>query len=253
MLTCPSEEKLSALVDRELPLPEQRTLAGHVAECEGCAAEAGRLLAVKLRVSTEPQPEASLTPDFWGRLGQAQDLLDAVRRRVTAPRRPLRRRRWAVATAGAALLVVALVWATRGGAPLPVVDPGALLLAHQERAARPAGAPGGSWPAAYASDTWPASDLPGWPSLGLPPTAPRASFPGLAPLPISVFVLPARGFSPAGLQSVSVGPHRYLMATAGPSSLVAWRHGNHWHVLVAELPPWDLLNLAESQGQRLGD
>jgi len=220
MNNCPTnQDHLSAFVDSELSDPRRRQAAGHVLECDDCAAQVGRLLAVKAYISAEPEESAALGPRFWRRLAQALDVIDAVGERM-APR-PQRRalvpRLAALAAAGAAVVVLALALRVVALAP-PRVAPPAPATANST----------GSWML----------------EAGLPQELYRVS-----PRPVSLFSVPPGVLDLKLLQPVRSGDQNYYVGVFGFTSLLAWEEQGGWRVLTGEVPPEQLLELAASRSR----
>ncbi len=243
------EENLSVFIDGELPTGPQRALARHLLECPDCAAQAGRLLAVKYYLganATEPEP---LEPGFWGRLEQALDVVDAVAARAArqpAPTRPLRRRVGALA--GAGLVLVLAAWVLRLTTVPPPVQPEALARAHNGLVLQVAQGP--IIPAAWTPGqvqrtgrTWlPQARL----DQALGTTGVQHQLYSVSSLPLSAFTLPASSLPRKRMMPVRVDRQEFYVTAERETNLVAWRRGEEWEVLAAAAPPTQLLALARA-------
>jgi hypothetical protein len=253
-MECPREEEvLSAFVDDEAPAERQRLLARHVMGCEKCAAETGRLLAVRRYLCVQPAP-ASLSPDFWGRLGHALRLNDQV---AHAAPRPQRRWQPRLALAGAAamlLIVVALGVSSHAPAPTMVAE-APDIMAPSLSASWPSSTPYLSspmpslQPAAFS--TGPVMNDGLWtPPAEFAPPVRRAARPE-ASVGVTHAVLPEQ---PLGGEPVErgIGGREYYAAQRGSMTLVSWRQADGWHLLTAEAPLSSLILYAELQGASAG-
>jgi hypothetical protein len=252
MNDCPREpENLSAFVDGELPPARQRQTARHLMGCDDCAAQAGRLLAVKSYLGAGEGQTVALTQAFWRRFDQALDLVDAMGDRM-APRpqrQKLRPRLAALALAG--VLVIAVAWGLRLRTLAPQVTPQVLVAAHRSLAGQVTSGP-------FHSVGWRQPPLPS--STG--DWALEASLARTAKLEgvtqdlydigasrLSAFAVPTEGLDLRQMESLQVGPRRYYLTSYGVTSLVAWQEQGKWQVLAADMPPRRLLLLAQMHGQ----
>lgn len=240
------EENLSVFVDGELPTGQQRLLARHLLDCAECAAQAGRLLAVKYYLGAKSEEPEKLEAGFWGRLEQALDLVDAVAER--AAQQPTlatpRRRAWALAGAGVFLILAA--WVLRLATLPPPVQPEALAQAHEGLVLQVAQGPiiPASWTPGQAQRTgrtWlPQARL----DQALGATGVSHRLYSVSSLPLSAFTLPSSSLPRRRLIPVQVGMEQYYVSAGGTTNLVAWREGDEWRVLAADTSTTQLLALA---------
>ncbi len=244
------EENLSVFVDGELPTRRQRALARHLLDCSECAAHAGRLLAVKYYLGANSEEPETLESGFWGRLGEALDLVDAVGERTArrpAPSVP-RRRAWALAGAGVFLILAA--WVLRLATLPPPVQPEALARAHEVLVLQVAQGPiiPTAWVPGQAQRTgrtWlPQARL----DQALGTTGVSHRLYSVSSLPLSSFTLPPGGLARDRMMPMRVDMEQFYVAAGGSTSLVAWREGDEWRVLAADTSPTQLLALARGFG-----
>jgi anti-sigma factor RsiW len=284
-MDCPREpEVLSSFVDGETPASQQRAVARHVLDCEKCAAETGRLLAVRSYLDVEPEEQASLSQEFFARLHQALSLSDmlTVAHHARPQRAPLvvsPRVAWATSAALALLLLaVALSWHP---AP-PGLLPASLAQAHESTvgpnpqaawlkelaSARPASNNNMSLAAVPASFGSGASLEPA--TLGSGPNISRnglwGAAPASAPAPLPPSDAPAldhQVYSGAGLivsrftladkaldvhtwQRVRRASGDYFTTQQGATTLLAQREGDgQWRLLASDASVEQLLAFAE--------
>ena len=259
-MECPREEEvLSAFVDDEAPAERQRLLARHVMGCEKCAAETGRLLAVRRYLCVQPAP-ANLSPDFWGRLSNALRLNDQV-----AHAAPRLQRRWQprMALAGAAavlLIVVGLGVSWHASAPVPaptMVAQAPDLMVPSVSASWPSSLPGferptpSLQPAAWGNTSSVMND--GLWSPAAPSLQPRgaASASADSSAVVSHFVLPQQPLAHK-LPQPGIGGRAYYAAQQGSKALLAWHESDGWHLLTAEAPLDTLILYADLHGSDAG-
>lgn len=259
-MECPREddEVLSTFVDGEAPAGERRTVARHVLNCDKCAAETGRLLAVRTYLGTDPEHTAELSHGFWERLHQALRLTDEV---ASAPAKTKPRRRpspmsvavqprvaWAV-TAVSLFLAVMVLFTARTG---PVtVAPATLAQTHQYVGGG-FDSPSSLQPVGWSTPP-PASGGGVWlPQLSWGPSpfsgkVEHESYQG-AGLTVSRFRLLEGALNTAGMKHRRVGGVDYYAGQQGPTTILARREGAYWLVLAANIPADDLLEFAEQYG-----
>jgi anti-sigma factor RsiW len=124
MTACDSmRENLTAWIDGELPLAEERQVTAHIDACETCAAEAAALRrAITWQEHAMPQALLEAPVDVGAlRLGMRRRLAAVRAREESAPQwswtwlvRP-----FALATAAAAVVLLAVVWQV--GEPEPLL------------------------------------------------------------------------------------------------------------------------------------
>jgi len=248
---CPvTSETLSAFVDGELPSDQRRKLARHIVTCPSCSRQLGTIYSLKVLASGPDQQLARVPRGFWKRAHGRLDEIDAVARKVVSisPGRPPA---WRLATlAAAGVLMIILAVAIRGALmPRPV---GWMYLARAHRTATaqllaPAAIrqrPDRSGQAIQAA----------WqPGHAQPIHTQMCSGrqvvyqrPGAL---ISYFVLPCNSLDVSRLDFTYQGRLRFYLATRDKLSLIAWRQGPGWEVLIGATDAEQLLELARLLGK----
>jgi len=260
-MECPREEEvLSAFVDHEAPASRQRALARHLVNCEKCAAQVGRLLAVRAYLGAEPEQSASLSSDFWARLSHALRLADLMGHSAPKPKqRRLGQPRLALLT-GAAALLMALVVGLTWRPPAPPLAPAELAQAHESALGQPAApvlppAVSGLQPAAWSTGPM-LGDRGMWgPQTQWGQREQRAAvghevYRG-SPLRLSRFTVPEEALDAREMRRVRVGAHEYYTAREGFTTILAQRAQGEWHLLAADAPLDVLIAFAESHPMEL--
>jgi hypothetical protein len=249
-MKCPErEEILSSFVDGELSPREQRRLAEHLMECDSCAASVGQCLAVRnVLHDREPAATTAPSPDFWHKMHQALDVMDAVAT-YQPPRRRFsltsRRAAWVGALALALLLFLGLALSP-GPAPKTPAD---LVAAHRDLVTG-LDAQMRWW---YTVEARPQLRTAAW----IPQDAATMPMPGRdAPYTIyrertvliTSFLIPDEDLDISRFSWAldDVGNFHYA-AYDGHTGLVAWGEGDHWRVLIADVNPELLADFVEKR------
>jgi len=248
---CPvTSEALSAFVDGELPSEQRRELARHIVTCPSCSRQIGTIYSLKVLAGGPDQQLARIPRGFWNRARRRLDEIDAVARKVVSigPSRAPARRLAALAAAGVFMIILAV--GIRGALlPRPM---GWMYLARAHRTATaqliaPAAIrqpPGRSGQAIQAA----------WQPGHAQPIHTQMcsgrqvvySRPGAV---VSYFILPCDSLDVSGLDFIyQRGLHFYLTASDG-LSIIAWRQGPGWRILVGATGPEQLLELAGLYGK----
>ncbi len=244
---CPvTFEALSAFVDSELPSEQRGKLASHIVTCQWCSRQIGTIYSLKVLASGPDQQPARVPRGFWKRARQSLDEIDAVARKVVSIG-PSRAPAWRLAAlAATGVLMIILAVGIRGAlVPRPV---GWMYLARAHRTITtqltPPTASGHSGQIVQA----------GW-----QPTHAQAIYmqmcsgrqvvyqrPGAL---ISYFSLPCINLDVSGLTSIYQGSLRFFLDTSNELSMVAWRQGSGWGILVGATGAEQLLELAGLYGK----
>ena len=244
---CPiTSEALSAFVDGELPSEQQCEIARHIVTCQSCSQQIGIVYSLKVLAGGPDQQPARVPRGFWKRAGRRLDEIDAVAHKVgsISPGRAPARRLAALAAVGVLLIILAV--GIRGAlVPRPV---GWIYLARAHRTittqlTRPA-ASGQSGQIVQA----------GWqPTHAQPIYMQMCSGrqvvyqrPGAI---ISYFILPCDSLNISRLTSTYQGGLRFYLTASDELSMVAWRQGSGWGVLVGATGAEQLLELAGLYGK----
>lgn len=242
-----SEDTLSAFVDGELTLRQQRQLACHVAHCARCSQQLGALYAMKSYVHSVEQVDGAVPAGLWPRLRQALDTVDRVARSLPyLPPRPISAWRLPALVAVGVVLIISALYARQLLITRPTT-PELLAVAHRSATAHL---------------------LPPDPGLGRYQTistgTPRKPWQPIrsalvrvggglghqqvylaGPVALSYFSLPDQALGPDNLIAVYQTPRTFYVGTALQLSMVAWREPEGWGVLVADMYREQLLPLAE--------
>jgi anti-sigma factor RsiW len=248
---CPvTSETLSAFVDGELPIEQRCELARHIITCQRCSRQIGTIYSLKVLVSGPDQQPVQVPRDFWKRAHRRLDEIDAVARQVVSIS-PGRAPAWRLATlAAAGLLLIILAVGIRGAI---ISHPkGWTHLAAAHRTATTQLLP----PVAIR----PPSDRSGQATQAVwQPTHTQAihtqmcsgrqviySRPGAL---ISYFVLPCNSLEVSGLTSTYQGGLRFYLTASDELSIIAWRQGPGWGILVGATSTEQLLEIAQLFGK----
>ena len=248
---CPiTSEALSAFVDGELPSEQRRELSRHIVTCPSCSRQVGTIYSLKVLAGGPDQQPARLPRGFWKRARRRLDEIDAVARKVVSigpARAPARR---LAALAGAGVLMIMLAVGIRG-ALMPRTAKW-MYLARAHRTATAQLIP----PAAVRQPP----DRSGQATqVGWQPGHAQAiqtqmcsgrqvvySRPGAV---VSYFIVPCDSLDVSGLDFTNQrGLHFYLTAS-DELSMIAWRQGPGWGILVGATDAEQLLELAGLYGK----
>jgi len=248
---CPvTFEALSAFVDGELPRETRRKLARHIITCQLCSRQIGTIYSLKVLAGGPDQQPARVPRGFWKRAGRRLNEIDAVARNVgsISPGRAPARRLAALATVGVLLIILAV--GIRGAlVPQPV---GWMRLAKAHRTALAQLIPpvavqqrpdpsGQTVPTAWQSTQAQAIHMQMCSGRQVVYSRPGAV--------VSCFILPCDSLDVSGLDFIyQRGLHFCLTASDG-LSIIAWRQGPGWGVLVGATSAEQLLELAGLYGK----
>jgi hypothetical protein len=236
------EERLSGLVDGELPEREQRQLAAHALTCPECSRELGRLVATK-RLMARSERASEPPPGFLEEMRRRLDEVDGMRQRVSFV--PARARRLVgIAAVGVILISGALMVSNYLLSPMET--PAVLVQAHERLSESPwgGGAPGG----AYSAVSVRPSEVPWRPVrralLKLDGALVTQTIYQVGRCPVSLFEGPS-SWRPLEAATALVRLRNGLeVASVGDECLVSWEANGVRLVLVARTTPEDLVQLA---------
>ena len=248
---CPvTSEALSAFVDGELPGEQRRELACHIISCQQCSRQLGTLYSLKVLAGGPDQQPARVPRGFWKRVCRRLDEIDAVARKVVSigpTRAPARR---LAALAGAGVLMIMLAVGIRGALMPRTAKWMYLARAHRTATAQliPPVA------ARQRPDRSGQATQVGW-----QPTHAQAihtqmcsgrqvvySRPGAV---VSYFILPCDSLDVSGLDFTDQGGMLFYLTASDELSMVAWRQGPGWGILVGATGAEQLLELAGLYGK----
>ncbi len=248
---CPiTSEALSAFVDGELPSEQQCEIARHIVTCQSCSQQIGTVYSLKVLAGGPDQQPARVPRGFWKRAGRRLDEIDAVAHKVgsISPGRAPARRLAALAAIGVLLIILAV--GIRGAlVPRPA---NWMYLARAHRTATAQLIP----PAAIQqppdrSDqviqaTWQPTQTQAIYTQMCSGRQVVYSRPGAV---VSYFILPCDSLDVSGLDFIyQRGLHFYLTTSDG-FSIIAWRQGPGWGILVGATGAEQLLELAGLYGK----
>jgi len=248
---CPvTSEALSAFVDGELPSEQRRELARHIITCQSCSRQIGTIYSLKVLVSGPDQQPAPVPRDFWKRARRRLDEIDAVARQVVSigPSRAPARRLATLAAAG--VLMIMLAVGIRGAFLSHPVGWVHLAAAHRTATAqlippaaiwqppdRSAQATQVAWQPTYAQ------------AIHTQMCSGRQVVYSRSGALISYFILPCNSLEVSGLTSTYQGGLRFYLAASDELSMIAWRQGPGWGILVGATSAEQLLELAQLFGK----
>jgi len=243
---CPvTSEALSAFVDGELPSEQQRKIARHIVTCPSCSRQIGTIYSLKVLAGGPDQQPARIPRGFWKRTHRRLDEIDAVARKVVSigPNRAPTGRLATLAAVGVLLIILAM--AIRGVLmPRPVgwMD---LARAHRTATAQLIASAAVRQRPDYSGQAT---------QVAWQPTHTQAIYtqmcsgrqvvysrPGAV---VSYFILPCDSLDVSGLDFINQGGMRFYLTTSDDLSMVAWRQGLGWEVLVGATGAEQLLELA---------
>ncbi len=238
----PDDERLSGLVDGELPERERRRVAAHVLACPACSRQVGRLVATRgLMVGAQHAAEPPL--DFSERLRERIDEVDGMRARVSFIPPPARR---LVAIAAVGVILISGAAMLSSYLSSSVSTSALLVQAHARMGLQPwAGvAPAGAYSAVSVHPS-PTSWRPVHRALlDLDGRLVTHTLYRVGRCPVSLFESPA-GWQPlVPGEIVASAPIGLEVSRSGDACLVSWEANGLRCVLVARTTPEDLLELA---------
>jgi len=248
---CPvTSETLSAFVDGELPSEQQYEIARHIITCQSCSRQIGIIYSLKVLAHGPDQQPAPVPKGFWKRVRRRLDEIDAVARKVvsiSSGRAPARR---LAALAAVGVLLIILAMGIRGAlVPRPV---GWMCLANAHRTAiaqliPPVAVRQRPDPSGQTVQTaWQPGDAQAIHTQMCSGRQVVYSRPGAV---VSYFILPCDSLDVSRLDFIyQRGRHFYLTAS-GEFSIIAWRQGPGWGVLVGAADAEQLLELAGLYGK----
>jgi len=248
---CPvTSEVLSAFVDGELPSEQQRKIARHIVTCPSCSRQIGTIYALKVLAGGPDQQSARIPRGFWKRAHQRLDEIDAVARKVVSigPARAPARRLATFAAAGVLMIILAV--GIRGVMMPRPVDWTYLARAHRMAPTQlipPVAVRQRPQPGAEATQVaWqpgPAQVIHAQMCSGRQVVYSR---PGAV---VSYFILPCDSLDVSGLDFINHGGQRFYLTASNELSMVAWRQGPGWGILVGATGAEQLLELAGLYGK----
>ena len=248
---CPvTSEALSAFVDGELPSEQRRELSRHIVTCPSCSRQLGTIYSLKVLAGGPDQQFTRVSRGFWNRAHQRLDEIDAVARKVVSigpSRAPARR---LASLAGAGVLMIMLAIGIRGAlVPRPV---GWMYLAKAHRAATAQLIP----PVAVRQPpdrsgqatqvAWQPGDAQAIHTQMCSGRQVVYSRPGAV---VSYFILPCDSLDVSRLDFTNQGGTRFYLTASDELSMVAWRQGPGWGILVGATGAEQLLELAGLYGK----
>jgi len=245
-----TSETLSAFVDGELPPEQRRKLARHIVTCPSCSRQIGTIYSLKALAGASDQPLSRVPRGFWKRVRRRLDEIDAVARKVVSigPKCTSTRR---LATLGAAgVLMIILAVGIRGLMMPRPVDWTYLAKAHRIATAQlipPIAVRQRPEPGAEATQV--AWRLGPAQAIYAPMCSGRQviySRPGAL---VSYFALPCDSLDVSGLDFINQGGQRFYLTASDELSVVAWRQGPGWGVLVGATGTKQLLEMAGLYGK----
>jgi len=249
---CPvTSEALSAFVDGELPSDQRCELARHIVTCQWCNRQIGTIYSLKVLAGGLDQQPARVPRGFWNRAHRRLDEIDAVARKVVSigpSRAPARR---LAALAGAGVLMIMLAVGIRG-ALMPRTAKWMYLLARAHRTATaqliPPVAP--RHPTDRSGQAIQAAWQPGHAQpIHMQMCSGRQivySRPGTV---VSYFVLPCDSLDVSGLDFRNQWGMLFYLTASDELSMIAWRQGPGWGILVGATDAEQLLELAGLYGK----
>ncbi len=248
---CPvTSEALSAFVDGELPGEQRRELARHIVTCPSCSRQLGSVYSLKVLASGPDQQLARVPKGFWKRARTRLNEVDGIARKVVSIS-PGRAPAWRLAAlAGAGVLMIVLAMGIRGAlVPRPV---GWMYLARAHRTVtaqliRPVAArqpPDHSGQATQVA--WQPSDAQAIHTQMCSGRQVVYSRPGAV---VSYFVLPCDSLDVSGLDFTDQGGMLFYLTASDELSMIAWRQGPGWRILVGASGVGQLLELAGLYGK----
>ncbi len=246
---CPiTPEKLSALVDGELPASQQRELAQHIVACDSCCQQIGQLYALKVCVGCYDEEPAKVPAGLWKRVRRRLDEIDSVAGKVVTlgPRPVPAWRLGAMVTAG--VLLVALALGFRQMATPSAMSWADLAPAHQTMTAQilPGTADLGRFGGAQNAATEVAWQQPRhsrtirtqWCDGRQAVYASRGAV-------VSYFVMPCDSLDVSTLTQVRDADQLFYLDATPQLSMVAWRKGTGWGIVLSSLYIEQLFALAK--------
>ncbi len=245
-----TSEALSAFVDGELPNEQRRKLARHIITCPSCSRQIGTIYSLKVLASGSDQQPARVPRGFWKRARQSLNEIDAVARKVVSIS-PGRAPAWRLAALAAAGVLAIILAVSIRGALMPR-STGWMYLARAHRTAtaqlippvavrQPAGRSGQATPVA-----WQPSDAQ---AIHTQMCSGRQVVYSRLGAFVSYFVLPCDSLGVSGLDFINQGGQRFYLTASDELSMVAWRQGPGWGVLVGATSTEQLLEMAGLYGK----
>ena len=248
---CPvTSEALSAFVDGELPGEQRRELSRHIVTCPSCSRQLGTVYSLKVLAGGPDWKLARVPRGFWNRARRRLNEVDGIARKVVSIS-PSRAPAWRLAAlAGAGVLMIMLAVGIRG-ALLPRTAKW-MYLAKAHRAAtaqlippvvvrQPPDRSGQATQVA-----WQPSDAQAIYTQMCSGRQVVYSRPGAV---VSYFILPCDSLDVSRLDFTNQGGTRFYLTASDELSMVAWRQGPGWGILVGATGAEQLLELAGLYGK----
>ncbi len=248
---CPvTSEALSAFVDGELPSEQRCELSRHIVTCSSCSRQLGTIYSLKVLAGGPDQQPARVPRGFWKRARRRLDEIDAVARKVVSigpTRAPARR---LVALAGAGVLMIMLAMGIRGALIPRTAKWMYLARAHRTAIAQLIPPVAARNPTDRSEQAIQAA----WQSGYAQPIHTQMcsgrqvvySRPGAI---VSYFVLPCDSLDVSGLDFTNQEGLRFYLAASDELSMIAWRQGSGWGILVGATGAEQLLEMARLYGK----
>ncbi len=245
-----TSETLSAFVDGELPREQRRKLARHIVTCPSCSRQIGTIYSLKVLAGGPDQQLSRVPRGFWNRAHRRLDEIDAIARKVVSigPSRTPARRLATLAAAGVLMIILAV--GIRGVMMPRPVDWTYLARAHRIATAQlipPVVVRQRPQPSAEATQAaWqpgPAQAIHAQMCSGRQVVYSRLG------AVVSYFVLPRDSLDVSGLDFINQGGQRFYLTASDELSMVAWRQGPGWGVLVGATGAEQLLEMAGLYGK----
>ncbi len=248
---CPvTSEALSAFADGELPSEQQRKIARHIVTCQSCSRQIGTIYALKVLAGGPAQQPARIPRGFWKRARRRLDEIDTVARKVVSigPTRAPARRLAALAAAGVLMIILAV--GIRGALMPRSMGWMYLAKAHRTATAQLIAPVAVRQPPDRSGQATQVAWQPGHAqAIHTQMCSGRQvvySRPGAV---VSYFILPCDSLGVSGLNFTNQGGMRFYLTASGELSMIAWRQGPGWGVLVGATDAEQLLELAGLYGK----
>ncbi len=240
-------ETLSAFVDGELPVPDRRWLAQHIATCDSCSQQIGKMYALKVYVGCTEEKTEQVPVGFWQRVRRRLNEVDSVADKIIGIRpRPVLGWRLAALAAAGVLLVAVAIGVRDRLTPHPS-DWSDLAHAHRAIAARIISAP----PSPGRRDSlgqgltevlWQPAHIQ---AIRTQMCSGQQAVYFAHGAIISHFSMPCDSLDVSTLTQVHDAGRRFYIDATAELSMVAWRTGTGWSAMIGNLYVEQLFALAK--------
>ena len=248
---CPvTSEALSAFVDGELPSEQRRELSRHIVTCPSCSRQLGTIYSLKVLASGPDQQLARVPRGFWNRARRRLNAVDGIARKVVSIG-PSRAPAWRLAAlAGAGVLMIMLAVGIRGALMPRTAKWMYLARAHRTATAQllpPVAARHPTDRSGQATQVaWQPSDAQAIHTQMCSGRQVVYSRPGAV---VSYFILPCDSLDVSRLDFTNQGGMLFYLTASDELSMIAWRQGPGWRILVGATGAEQLLELAGLYGK----